>query len=223
MMHHASLPVPFPLFDQWAPSWPDVPAFAKQPDPSWFAYPSNPCPPARRRPHTRLEQTAGSPSSSRVMYSHSSRTRAHPIRSQVPPSLSALPALPISLPMPALEREFCLHRFGFGPPFTRSSQRRLYHPRILDRRCRRQRHSHLPRSFSMWCAMRHYWHPSRFHIDLPRFLTVSNFRILMRIYHTRPTRDPARSESGHGIDRMTLLTHLPLLLSDAPPSPYSED
>jgi hypothetical protein len=113
MMHHASQPLPFPLFDQWAPSWPAVPVFAKPPDPSWFAFPSNPHPPPRRRPYHRLEQTAASPSSSRAMHPHSSRTRAHPMRTQAPPALSALPALPISLPVPALERESCLYRFGF--------------------------------------------------------------------------------------------------------------
>jgi hypothetical protein len=103
MMHHSSHPLPFPLLDQWTPSWPDVPAFAK-PHPSWFAYPSNPCPPPRRRPYPRLEYSAASPSSSRPIHSHPSRTRAHPtLRTQVPPPLYALPALPISLPMPALE------------------------------------------------------------------------------------------------------------------------
>jgi hypothetical protein len=113
MMHHSSHPLPFPLLDQWAPSWPDVPAFAK-PHPSWFAYPSNPYPPPRRRPYPRLEHSAASPSSSRPMHSHSSRTRAHPtLRTQVPPPLLALPALPISLPMPALERESCC-RYRFG-------------------------------------------------------------------------------------------------------------
>jgi len=216
MMHHASHPLPFPLFDQWVPSWPDVPTFAKPPDPSWFAHPSNPYPPPRRRPYHRLEQTTASPPSSRAMHSHSSRTRAHP---RAPPALSALPALPISLPIPALERECCLYRFGFWPLFTRPSQRRPSHLRIPDRRCQRQRHSHLRRSFSMWCATRHCWHPSRFHIVHPRFLTVLSFLIPTRTSHTRPTRDRARSESEHETDSLTSFT----LLSDVPPSPYSED
>jgi hypothetical protein len=113
MMHHASHPLPFPLFDQWVPSWPDLSPFAKPPDPSWFACPSNPYPPPRRRPYHRLEQTAASPPSSRPIHSLSSRTRARPIRTRAPPALSTLPALPISLPMPALERECRLYRFGF--------------------------------------------------------------------------------------------------------------
>ena len=112
MMHHTPYPLSFPLLDQWAPSWPDVPTFTKpKPDPSWFAYPYPPNPhppPPRRRPYPRLEQTAASLTSSRPTHTHSSRTRTHPIRTQVPPALSALPALPISLPMPALERESCL-------------------------------------------------------------------------------------------------------------------
>jgi len=104
MMHHTSLPLSFPLLNQWTPSWPDVPTFVK-PDPSWFAYPhpSNPHS-SRRRPYPRLEQTVASPSTSRTLRFHSSsRARAHGLRSQAPPALSALPALPISLPMPALE------------------------------------------------------------------------------------------------------------------------
>ncbi|KAH9966419.1 hypothetical protein BC827DRAFT_1175671 [Russula dissimulans] len=101
MMYHTSLPL---LLNQWTPSWPDVPTFAK-PDPSWFAYPPNPHP-SRRRPYPRLEQSAASlsPSTSRALRPHpSSRARAYALRSQAPPALSALPALPISLPMPALE------------------------------------------------------------------------------------------------------------------------
>jgi len=84
--------------------------------------------------------------------------------------------------------------------------RRPSRRRIRDRRCQRPRHSHLRRSFSMWCAMRHYWHPSRFHIDRPHFLTVSSFPTPMRIFLTRRTRDRARSESAHG---GTLRTTLP--------------
>ena len=124
MMHHTPHPLSFPLLDQWAPSWPDVPTFTKpKPDPSWFAYPypPNPHPPSRRRPCPRLEQTTASLSSSRPTHTHSSRTRTHPIRSQVPPALSALPALPISLPMPALERESCPCRFGFSSQLTRGN------------------------------------------------------------------------------------------------------
>ncbi|KAH9998160.1 hypothetical protein BJV74DRAFT_883289 [Russula compacta] len=104
MMQHTSHPIPLPLLDQWTPSWPDIPDFVAKPDPSWFAYPSNPCPP-RRRPYPRLEQTAPSLSTSRPLHPHSSRARARPLRAQVPPALSALPALPIPLPMPALERD----------------------------------------------------------------------------------------------------------------------
>ncbi len=114
MMYHSSHPLPSPLV-QWGPNWLDVPAFAK-PDPSWFAYPPNPNPP-RRRPYPRLGQTVASPSTSRPLHSHSSRTRAyshshpHPLRAQF------APALPISLPIPGLEREslLCL----FWPPLTR--------------------------------------------------------------------------------------------------------
>ena len=213
MMHHASHPLPLPL---WVPSWPDVPAFAKPPDPSWFACPSNPYPPPRRRPYHRLEQTAASPPSSRAVHSHSSRARAH----RAPPALSALPALPISLPMPALERECRVHRFGMWALLTRPSQRRPSHLRMSDRRCQRRRHSPLRRSFSMWCAMRHCWHPSRFHTARPPSLTVSSCPIRTRISRTRPTRDRARSESGHETVRMA---SLPLLPSDAPPRPCSED
>ncbi|KAI0282202.1 hypothetical protein BGY98DRAFT_956266 [Russula aff. rugulosa BPL654] len=104
MMYHSSHPLPSPL-GQWGPSWLDLSAFAKQPDPSWFDYPSNPHPSSRRRSYPRLEHTLPSPSTSR--HPHSSRTRAHPhpypLRVQVAPALSALPPLPISLPMPGLE------------------------------------------------------------------------------------------------------------------------
>ena len=111
MMHHSSRPLPCPL-DQWAPSWPDLSAFAK-PDPSWFAYPPNPCPP-RRRPYFRLEQTVASSSTSRPLHPYSSRARAHPqpLRAQV---ASGLPALP----MPGLERECDLYEFGFWPLIAR--------------------------------------------------------------------------------------------------------
>ena len=106
-MYHSSHPLPSPL-GQWGPSWLDLSAFAKQPDPSWFDYPSNPHPSSRRRSYPRLEHTLPSPSTSR--HPHSSRTRAHPhpypLRVQVAPALSALPPLPISLPMPGLEREY---------------------------------------------------------------------------------------------------------------------
>jgi hypothetical protein len=61
-----------------------------------------------------------SPSTSRPMHPHSSRTRTHPhphpLRVQVAPALSALPVLPISLPMPGLEREYC--RSSFLPVLT---------------------------------------------------------------------------------------------------------
>ncbi|KAN0124076.1 hypothetical protein V8E52_002566 [Russula decolorans] len=103
MIHHSSHPLPSPL-DQWGPSWLDVPAFAK-PHPLWFDYPSNPHP-SRRRPYPRLEPTVAS--TPRPLHPHSSRTRAHPhprphpLRVQVAPALSALPVLPISLPMPGL-------------------------------------------------------------------------------------------------------------------------
>ena len=103
MIHHYSShpPLPSPL-DQWGPSWLDVPAFAKQPDPSWFDYTSNPHPP-RRRPHQHAM-----PTSSTLRPLHP-RTRAHPhphpLRVQVAPTLSTLPALPISLPMLGLDRE----------------------------------------------------------------------------------------------------------------------
>lgn len=107
-MMHSSRPLPCPLV-QWAPSWPDVPAFAK-PDPSWFAYPTNPCP-SRRRPYLRLEQAVASPSTSRSLHPHSSRTRAHPhpLRAQVAPAL----VHPISYSMAGLERECRSYRFGF--------------------------------------------------------------------------------------------------------------
>lgn len=97
MMYHSSHPIPSSLA-QWSPSWQDVPAFAK-PDPSWFDYPSNPHS-SRRRPHNTV-------ATSRPLHPHSSRTRAHPhphpLRVQVAPALSALPVLPISLPIPELE------------------------------------------------------------------------------------------------------------------------
>ena len=123
-MHHTPHPLSFPHLDQWAPSWPNVPTFTKpKPDPSWFAYPypSNPQSSPRRRPYPRLEHTAASPSSFRPTHTHSSRTRTYPTRTHAPPALSALPALPISLPMPALERESCLYRFGFCPQLTRGN------------------------------------------------------------------------------------------------------
>ncbi|KAI0295563.1 hypothetical protein BC826DRAFT_282881 [Russula brevipes] len=103
MIHHSSHPLPFLHLDQWAPSWPPVPAIAK-PDPSWFACPPNPHS-SRRRPYTRLEPTVASPSTSRPLHSHASRVRARPLRAQqvMPPAFTALPALPISLPIPALE------------------------------------------------------------------------------------------------------------------------
>ena len=149
MMYHSSHPLPSPL-GQWGPSWLDIPAFAKQPDPSWCGYPSNPHP-SRRRPYPRLEQTLPSPSTSRPLHPQSSRTRAHPhphpLRVQVAPALSALPALPISLPIPGLDRES-----SFAPLLTfiyAASQHLPSPPRIPDRRCQRQRHPHLPRSFSM--------------------------------------------------------------------------
>ncbi|KAF8479189.1 hypothetical protein DFH94DRAFT_45418 [Russula ochroleuca] len=88
MMHHSSRPLPCPL-DQWAPSWPDLSAFAK-PDPSWFAYPTNPYPP-RRRPYFRLEQTVASSSTSRPLHPHSSRARPPPLRAQVDSGLPVLP------------------------------------------------------------------------------------------------------------------------------------
>jgi hypothetical protein len=99
-MMHSSHPLPCPLV-QWAPSWPDVSAFAK-PDPSWFAYPT------RRR---RLEQAVASQSTSRPLHPHSSRTRAHPhpLRAQVAPAL----VHPICYSMAGLERECRLYRFGF--------------------------------------------------------------------------------------------------------------
>jgi len=100
-MHHS---VPFPLVE-WTPSWSDVSALAK-PDPSWFAYPPNPYP-SRRRPYF---QAVASPSTSRPLQPHASRTRAYPhphhLRAQVAPTFSALPALPISLSMAGLEREY---------------------------------------------------------------------------------------------------------------------
>jgi hypothetical protein len=105
MMHHQ--PLPFPLFGQYPPSWPDIYSFAK-PD-SWPTYSSYPYPsPSRRRPHSLLEHT----SSSTTSKSHSPRTKGRPLRAQVPPALSALPALPIPFPMPALERESPFVRFG---------------------------------------------------------------------------------------------------------------
>lgn len=154
--------------------------------------------------------------------------RTLPVRGHTPCVLRRLPPSLRYLRSPFLSR--CLRwnvslvctDSGFVPLFTRPSQRRPSHPRIPDRRCQRQRHSHLRRSFSMWCAMRHYWHPSRFHIVHPRSLTVLNFLIPTRIFHIRPTRDRARSESAHETDTMTSLAPL-LLLSDVPPSPYSED
>jgi hypothetical protein len=109
MMYHSAHPLPSPLV-HWGPSCLDVPAFAK-PDPSWFDYPSNPHPP-RRRPYHRLGQSVASSSMSRPLHPHSSRVRAnlhsqpHPLRAQAAPALSALPALPLSLPMPGLEREY---------------------------------------------------------------------------------------------------------------------
>lgn len=108
MMYHSSHPLPSPL-GQWGPSWLDLSAFAKQPDPSWFDYPSNPHP-SRRRSYPRHEQTkVAGQSTSRSLYPHSSRSRAHPhpLRVQMAPVLSALPPLPISLPIPGLEREYC--------------------------------------------------------------------------------------------------------------------
>ena len=66
--------------------------------------------------------------------------------------------------------------------------------------------------------MRHYWHPSRFHIDHLRFSITSNFPTQMRIFPTHRTLDRARSESEHKTDRMTLLP--PLFLSDGPVGPY---
>lgn len=108
MMYHSSHPLPSPL-GQWGPSWLDIHAFAIKPDPSWFDYPSNPQP-SRRRSYPRLERTVINPSTSRPLHPHSSRTRAHPyphpLRVQVAPALSALPVLPISLPIPGLEREY---------------------------------------------------------------------------------------------------------------------
>ena len=220
MIYHSSHHIPSPL-GQWGPSWLDVSAFAKQPDPSWFDYPSNPHPSARRRSYPRLEHSLASPSTSRSLHPHS-RTRAnphsHPLRAQVAPPLSALPMLPISLPMPGLECES-----SFAPIPTSiyaASQHLPCPPRIPDRRCQRQRHPHLPRSFSMWCATRHYWHPSHFHTDHLHLLTISNFPTRTRIYHTRRTLDP-RSESEHKMDRTTLLPLL-LFLSDGPPRPYYE-
>lgn len=213
MMHHTSHPIPLPLLDQWSTSWPDVPHFVAKPDPSWFTYPSNPCPPCRR-PYPRLEQTAGSLSTSRPLqphsHSYSSRARARPLRAQVPPALSALPALPISLPIPALERESCVTVLGSGLHLTWLLKHRTSPPRIPDRRCQRLHPSPLRRSFSMWCAMRHYWHPSRFHIDHPHFLTVLNSPTQTRISLTRHTHARARSESAHEMDRTTPMS-LPFL------------
>jgi hypothetical protein len=143
MMYHSSHPLPSPL-GQWGPSWLDVPAFAKpDPSPSWFDLPSNPHP-SRRRPYPRLEHTVAGPSTSRPLHPHSSRTRAHPhphphpLRVQVAPALSALPALPISLPMPGLEREYFWS--SFVPVLTSiyaASQHLPSPSRIPDRRCQR--------------------------------------------------------------------------------------
>ena len=71
----------------------------------------------------------------------------------------------------------------------------------------------------MWCAMRHYWHPSRFHIGHLRFLIISSFPTQMRISHTRRTLDRARSESEHKMDWMTLRPRL-MSLSDGPLKPF---
>ena len=70
----------------------------------------------------------------------------------------------------------------------------------------------------MWCAMRLYWHPSRFHIGHLRFLITLNFPTQMRISPTRRTLGQARSESEHMTDRTTLLPRL-LSLSDGPVRP----
>jgi len=84
-----SRPLPCPV--QWPHSWPDISAFAN-PDPSWFTYPTNPHP-SRRRPYLRLEQAVASSSTSRSLHP---RTRAPPLRAQVPHSL---PMFPIFFPM----------------------------------------------------------------------------------------------------------------------------
>jgi hypothetical protein len=207
MIHHSSRPLPFMPLDQWPPSWPQVSALPK-PDPSWFAYPSNPACPPRRRPYFRLEPTVANPSTSRPLHP---RARAYPHAQQLRAQVAPLPALPIALSIPGLEREYL---FWVSPACIYSaSQHRPCPPRIPDRRCQRQRHPHLRRNFSMWCAMRHYWHPSRFHIDHLRFSIILNFPIQMRISRTR--RTPDRNESEHKTDRTTLL-----FLSDGPPSPY---
>ncbi len=218
MIHPSAHPLPSPLV-QWGPSCLDVPVFAK-PDPSWFDYPPNPHPP-RRRPYHRLGQSVTSSSTSRPLHPHSSRVRTqpHPLRAQAAPALSALPALPISLPMYGLERESSL-----VPVLTSiyaASQHLPSPPRTLDRRCLRQRHPHRPRSFSMWCVTRHYWHPNRFHIDHLHFSITLNFPTRTRIYLTRRTLARARSESEYNMDRTTLLPHL-LFLSDGPMRPYYE-
>ncbi len=201
MMHHTfqSLPLapfaPFSHLDQWAPSWPDVYAFSKSD--SRLSRP-HPYSTRRRPPYPRLEATSG-------LSPRSPRTGAPPVlRTQVPPMLSALP---IPMATLGLERELVSFLLWYSV-FTQPCQHPLCPPPPTpDRRCPRLLRRHLRRSFSKWCATRHYWHPSRFHIDHRHFLTVLSFLTQMRISHAPLTRDrvPSGSVHVHETDRTSLL------------------
>jgi hypothetical protein len=97
MIHHTFHPLPFVPFahlDQWSPPWPDVYAFSKSD--SRLSRP-HPYSSRRRPPYPRLEPTSASSP-------RPPRTGAPQVlRTQVPPTLSALP-IPMSTPV--LECEF---------------------------------------------------------------------------------------------------------------------
>lgn len=92
MIHHTFHPLPFVPFahlDQWSPPWPDVYAFSKSD--SRLSRP-HPYSSRRRPPYPRLEPTSASSP-------RPPRTGAPQVlRTQVPPTLSALP-IPMSTPV----------------------------------------------------------------------------------------------------------------------------